>query len=53
MIWRRSYDIPPPAQDESHEHYTRDSIIYSALDREMVPLTESLKDTVNRVIPWW
>ena len=52
-IWRRSYDIPPPpltADDERHP--SRDSR-YGALTSSELPLTESLKDTVARFLPYW
>ncbi|MQA29142.1 MAG: 2,3-diphosphoglycerate-dependent phosphoglycerate mutase [Luteitalea sp.] len=52
-IWRRSYDIPPPAlapDDERHPH--RDPR-YVALPVADLPLTESLKDTVARFLPYW
>ena len=52
-IWRRSYDIPPPPlgpEDPAHSSHDRR---YAALKREEVPLTESLKDTVARFLPYW
>jgi 2,3-bisphosphoglycerate-dependent phosphoglycerate mutase len=52
-IWRRAYDIPPPplAPDDSRHPY-RDPR-YTGLAASALPLTESLKDTVARVIPYW
>ena len=52
-IWRRAYDIPPPplAPDDSRHPY-RDPR-YGALPASELPLTESLKDTVARVVPYW
>jgi 2,3-bisphosphoglycerate-dependent phosphoglycerate mutase len=52
-IWRRSYDIPPPplAPDDSR-HPSRDPR-YANLSARDLPLTESLKDTVARVVPYW
>ena len=52
-IWRRSYDIPPPplAPDDPR-HPSRDPR-YAALKPEELPLTESLKDTVARFLPYW
>jgi 2,3-bisphosphoglycerate-dependent phosphoglycerate mutase len=52
-IWRRSYDIPPPplAADDSR-HPSRDRR-YAGLPPQDVPLTESLKDTVARFLPYW
>jgi 2,3-bisphosphoglycerate-dependent phosphoglycerate mutase len=52
-IWRRSYDVPPPplaADDERHP--SRDPR-YAGLDPNDLPLTESLKDTVARFLPYW
>ena len=52
-IWRRSYDIPPPALTlDDPRHPSRDPR-YARLDPEDLPLTESLKDTVARFLPLW
>ena len=53
-IWRRSYDIPPPplTGDDDLRHPSRDRR-YAALTRDELPLTESLKDTVARFLPYW
>jgi 2,3-bisphosphoglycerate-dependent phosphoglycerate mutase len=52
-IWRRSYDIPPPALTvEDERHPSRDPR-YAALKPADLPLTESLKDTVARFLPYW
>ena len=53
LIWRRSYDIPPPALDPSDPRSERSDPRYAKLDAELVPLTECLKDTVARVLPLW
>lgn len=53
LIWRRSYDTPPPplaADDERASYHDRR---YADVPREQLPLTECLKDTVARVIPFW
>jgi 2,3-bisphosphoglycerate-dependent phosphoglycerate mutase len=52
-IWRRSYDIPPPplAPDDPR-HPSRDPR-YAAIPKSELPLTESLKDTVARFLPYW
>ncbi|WP_278926247.1 2,3-diphosphoglycerate-dependent phosphoglycerate mutase [Staphylococcus auricularis] len=51
--WRRSYDTKPPAQsDEQRESYLNDRK-YAHLDRRILPEGESLKDTLERVIPYW
>jgi len=52
-IWRRAYDIPPPVLDESSEFNPRNSPIYKNLDKRVLPLTECLKDTVERALPYW
>jgi 2,3-bisphosphoglycerate-dependent phosphoglycerate mutase len=52
-IWRRSYDIPPPPLTyEDPRHPSKDRR-YAQLKRADVPLTESLKDTVARFLPYW
>lgn len=52
-IWRRSYDIPPPKLDVTDPRAPCNNPMYSHLPRDALPLTESLKDTVARVIPFW
>ncbi len=51
-IWRRSYDVPPPPIDPEDNDCARDPR-YAALDPAQIPLTECLKDTVARVLPYW
>ena len=53
LIWRRSYDTPPPVLDAADVRGQRGDIRYAALAPEQVPLTECLKDTVVRVLPCW
>jgi 2,3-bisphosphoglycerate-dependent phosphoglycerate mutase len=53
LIWRRSYDTPPPALDAADPRGQRQDIRYAKLRPEDVPLTECLKDTVARVLPFW
>ena len=53
LIWRRSYDTPPPVLDPSDPRGQRADIRYARLDPEQIPLTECLKDTVARVLPCW
>ncbi len=53
LVWRRSYDTPPPALDESDERTSFKDPRYAGLDRSQIPLTECLKDTVARVMPCW
>jgi 2,3-bisphosphoglycerate-dependent phosphoglycerate mutase len=52
-IWRRSYDIPPPALAEDDERHPSRDPRYAALKPADLPLTESLKDTVARLLPFW
>jgi 2,3-bisphosphoglycerate-dependent phosphoglycerate mutase len=53
LAWRRSYDIPPPALSPDDERCERGDPRYAKLAPEQVPLTECLKDTVARVLPFW
>ena len=53
LIWRRSYDIPPPALDINDPRCERSDPRYARLAPDQVPLTECLKDTVVRVLPLW
>jgi 2,3-bisphosphoglycerate-dependent phosphoglycerate mutase len=52
-IWRRSYDIQPPALDKNDDRYPGKDPRYSALKESELPLTECLKDTVDRFVPYW
>ncbi len=53
LIWRRSYDIPPPALAADDPRSERSDRRYAGLAPEQIPLTECLKDTVERVMPFW
>ncbi len=53
LVWRRSYDIPPPALEAGDERTSFNDPRYAGLPREAIPLTECLKDTVARVMPAW
>ncbi len=53
LIWRRSYDIRPPSLEKTDERYPGNDPIYRELDKQDVPLTECLKDTVARFLPYW
>jgi 2,3-bisphosphoglycerate-dependent phosphoglycerate mutase len=53
LIWRRSFDIPPPALDETDERHPSFDRRYRELDRRALPQAESLKDTIERVLPYW
>jgi 2,3-bisphosphoglycerate-dependent phosphoglycerate mutase len=52
-IWRRSYDIPPPALEPGDERGAARDPRYAGLPPSQLPLTESLKETVARVVPYW
>jgi 2,3-bisphosphoglycerate-dependent phosphoglycerate mutase len=53
LVWRRSYDTPPPALAADDPRRESKDRRYAALRPEQVPLTECLKDTVARVLPFW
>ena len=53
LIWRRSYDIPPPALEKGDERYPGKDPRYKDLAEKDLPLKESLKDTVARFLPYW
>jgi 2,3-bisphosphoglycerate-dependent phosphoglycerate mutase len=53
LVWRRSYDTPPPALEPTDPRSERGDIRYAKLSPEQIPLTECLKDTVARVLPYW
>lgn len=53
LQWRRSYDTPPPALEPTDARSERADIRYAELQPGQVPLTECLKDTVARVMPFW
>jgi len=52
-IWRRSYDTPPPALDMDDERHPHFDPRYADLTPEELPATECLKDTLERVLPYW
>jgi 2,3-bisphosphoglycerate-dependent phosphoglycerate mutase len=52
LVWRRSYDTPPPALEANDPRSEKDDRRYASA-ADQVPLTECLKDTVDRVIPFW
>lgn len=53
LIWRRAYDIPPPALELSDPRYPGNDPRYASLAKQELPLTECLKDTVERFLPHW
>jgi 2,3-bisphosphoglycerate-dependent phosphoglycerate mutase len=52
-IWRRSYDIPPPPLGVDDRRHPRFDPRYAAIDPQALPASESLKDTLSRVLPFW
>lgn len=52
-IWRRSYDVRPPALTQEDPRHPRFDPQYANMDSSQLPATESLKDTMDRVIPYW
>ncbi len=53
LAWRRSYDTPPPALERGDERDAARDRRYAGVDPGKIPLTECLKDTVERVLPFW
>ncbi|MFA3784077.1 2,3-diphosphoglycerate-dependent phosphoglycerate mutase [Melioribacteraceae bacterium 4301-Me] len=53
LLWRRSYDVPPPPLDENDDRYPGKDPRYADLKKNEIPLTESLKSTVERFLPYW
>ena len=53
LVWRRSYDTPPPPLEEGDERLATDDPRYASLPRGRFPRTECLKDTVARFVPYW
>jgi len=52
-LWRRSYDVPPPALEKEDDRYPGKDRRYADMDERDVPTTECLKDTVERFLPYW
>merc|ERR1712050_461338 len=53
QVWRRSFDIPPPALEKDSKYHPCNEAKYAKLDEKDVPDTECLKDTIARVMPYW
>jgi 2,3-bisphosphoglycerate-dependent phosphoglycerate mutase len=53
LVWRRSYDVPPPALEKNDPRYPGNDRRYSNVAAKDLPLTECLKDTVDRFLPLW
>ncbi|WP_459541254.1 2,3-diphosphoglycerate-dependent phosphoglycerate mutase [Parvimonas micra] len=52
-LWRRSFDVPPPALDKDDERCPHNQAPYRNVDKSELPYNESLKDTIERVIPYY
>ena len=53
LLWRRSYDVPPPALERGDPRVSRGDPRYASIAESELPLTECLKDTVARFLPYW
>ncbi len=53
LLWRRSYDIPPPKLEENDKRHPSYDLKYNGLKKNELPSGECLKDTINRVLPLW
>lgn len=53
LVWRRSYDIPPPELEMNDERHPGKDLRYASLNSNELPRTECLKDTVARFLPYW
>jgi 2,3-bisphosphoglycerate-dependent phosphoglycerate mutase len=53
LVWRRSYDTPPPALERDDPRFPGNDRRYADLDPRTLPTTECLKDTVERFLPYW
>lgn len=52
-LWRRGFNIAPPPLDKTDERHPKFDPKYRHVDKHLIPLTESLEDTINRIIPYW
>ena len=53
LVWRRSFNVPPPELTKEDERYPGNDSQYKDLTKDELPLTESLKSTIDRFIPYW
>ena len=53
LVWRRSFDVPPPSLETDSEHYPGNDARYANLTDAQLPRSECLKDTIERVMPFW
>ena len=52
-IWRRSFDVPPPAVDTDNQYFPGKDVRYAGIDPDILPRGESLALTIDRVMPYW
>ncbi|MDH6354163.1 2,3-bisphosphoglycerate-dependent phosphoglycerate mutase [Dysgonomonas sp. PH5-45] len=53
LVWRRSYDVPPAPLEKTDPRSSSQDVRYSGVPKAYIPETESLKDTVERILPYW
>ena len=53
LLWRRSYEVRPPSLKKTDAGYSGNDPRYNHLDEKDIPVSECLKDTVNRFLPYW
>ncbi len=53
LLWRRSYDVRPPELDIKDSRHPSNEMKYNKIDKDLLPSTECLKDTVERFLPYW
>jgi 2,3-bisphosphoglycerate-dependent phosphoglycerate mutase len=53
LLWRRSYDVRPPQLDIKDKRHPSNELKYNKIDKNLLPATECLKDTVERFLPYW
>ena len=53
LVWRRSYDVPPPPLADDDERHPRHDPRYAMLPPDLLPVSECLKDVVERMLPYW
>merc|ERR1711971_1314715 len=53
LVWRRSFDVPPPPLEKDNKYHPSKEKKYKALKPEEIPDTECLKDVITRVMPYW
>lgn len=53
LFWRRSFNVRPPELDIADKRHPANELKYSMVDKSLLPATESLKDTIDRFLPYW